>query len=658
MNKDRWTRRPSHRWPACLLGLAILLLGTSSLAASPDTQRDLFVKAEQALERGRNAEFARLREQLSEYPLLPYLELQYLQKRLARARNSEVEAFLKKYRGEPVADILRRQWLDHLAKQRRWKSYLAFYTPQSNIRRRCNHLQALIETGKKTAAWPLVQKVWLFGGSRPSACDPVFKAWEAAGRRTDSLTWQRIALAMDKGKWRLARYLGRKLGRSDQAWVRRWIRLYTDPKTALRARDFKQPHPYRETMLAHAVRRLARFDGMGALKLWKVVEKRYPFPADQRAATTRRIAIALERNNAEEAYAFINSITPDRDDRRLRIACFRAALLPQDWQTVLDRLKEWPDAERETDRWQYWFARALTHTGQTHRAQLFFRKAAENRSYYGFLAADQINAPYHLLHRKTPEDLFTRVRLERLSGVKRALELHALGRNVMARHEWYYVTRGLDKPELRAAAVIAKENGWLDQAIFTLAKTGYWDDLKLRFPLKYRKLVSNEAKSNTLDMAWIYAVIRQESAFMHDARSQVGAMGLMQLMPATARTVARKALKRKPPARREIIQPALNIALGSAYLRQLKSELDNNPVLATAAYNAGPYRVNKWLPENSLSADIWVELAPFNETRRYLRRVLSYMVIYDKRLGREPIRLKERMKPIIALQKHTHLAGT
>ena len=228
----------------------------------------------------------------------------------------------------------------------------------------------------------------------------------------------------------------------------------------------------------------------------------------------------------------------------------------------------------------------------------------------------------------------------------------------MARREWYYATRALDKGELRAAALIARENGWLDQAIFTLAKTGYWDDLKLRFPLKYRELVSSEAESNALDMAWIYAVIRQESAFMHDARSQVGAMGLMQLMPSTARTVARKVLKRKSPAKREIISPALNIALGSAYLKQLKQQLGDNPVLATAAYNAGPHRVNKWLPAGSLSADIWVELVPFKETRRYLRRVLSYMVIYDKRLGREPRRLKERMKPVVSMQKDSRIAGT
>lgn len=659
MKKERWTRTPLQRWSACLLGMAFLIVsGTTPAVPEAPSQHDLFLKAEQALKKGQSKQFSELKGQLGEYPLLPYLELQALQKRLSKARNTEVKTFLSNYKGEPVADILRRQWLDQLAKKKRWTSYLAFYTPQSNIRRKCNHLQALIKTGKTQEAWPLVEKIWLHGHSRPSACDPVFKAWETAGRHTDKLTWQRIQLAMEADKWRLARYLGRKLTDTDRVWLKRWIRIHRDPKSILKSSDFRQPHPYREAMLAHAVRRLARFDGMSALDLWEHVDKRYPFTTPQRAKVERRITIALERDESDRAYSFINSITPAGDDLRAHVACFKAALLREDWSRVIQRLKEWPKEEQETDRWQYWYAKALAGTGEALKAQVLYKKAAKNRSYYGFLAADQIDAPYHLLHKKTPEDLFTRIRLERLPGVKRALELHALQRNEMARREWYYVTRDLKKPELRAAALVAEENGWLDQAIFTLAKTGYWDDLKLRFPLKYRDLVADEAKSNALDMSWIYAVIRQESAFMYDARSHVGAMGLMQLMPRTARNVARQVLKRKSPARREILQPSMNIELGSAYLRQLKQQLDDNPVLATAAYNAGPHRVAKWLPSGNISADVWVELVPFTETRRYLRRVLSYMVIYDKRLGREPKRLSERMKPVIALQKNGRIAGT
>ena len=133
---------------------------------------------------------------------------------------------------------------------------------------------------------------------------------------------------------------------------------------------------------------------------------------------------------------------------------------------------------------------------------------------------------------------------------------------------------------------------------------------------------------------------------MSHARSHAGAMGLMQLMPATARSVARQMLKRKPPRRHELYEPDTNIALGSAYLKQMKGELGDSSVLATAAYNAGPHRVTRWLPDRTLPADIWIELVPFKETRGYLRRVLAYTVIYEKRMGKNPTRLNERLHPV------------
>jgi soluble lytic murein transglycosylase len=204
----------------------------------------------------------------------------------------------------------------------------------------------------------------------------------------------------------------------------------------------------------------------------------------------------------------------------------------------------------------------------------------------------------------------------------------------------------MDVHQLKAAAKLAMQRGWHDRAIFTLARTGFWDDLELRFPLEHADLVEANARLHGIDIAWIFAVMRQESAFMDNARSHAGAMGLMQLMPATARNVARKVLKRQPPRGSELFEPDTNIALGSAYLKQVKGELGNSAVLATAAYNAGPHRVTRWLPTRTLPADIWIELVPFKETRGYLRRVLAYTVIYEKRMGLQPTRLKDRLHPV------------
>ena len=645
----------SRHLAGLLIGGLLILSGGPALADT-GAQRGLFLDAEEALRKGDKTRYKKLYRQLGTYPLRPYLELAELKSRLARAKHSEVRAFLSRHEGTPVADILRRKWLDRLARKGAWKGYLDFYRPQLSISRQCHRLNALIKTGKHQQAWPGVKQVWLHGKSRPAACDAPFKAWELAGRRTEQLTWQRIELAMEEGQWRLARYLGKKLGNRDNVWLRRWVRIHRNPRNLLRHKDYANTHPYRETMLAHGVRRMAGLDGGAALDLWEQIESRYPFEEQQRHQVERRMALALERSPEERAYRLIKGLQPAADDDRLYTARLRAALLRGDWAQLLQDIPNWPHSERNSERARYWLARAQEARGQHGPAREAFQQLAKARSYYGFLAADRIGADYHLLHAETPVSPAERHAMQQKPGIRRAFELHALERDTEARREWRYATRDATHKPLKAAATLAEEAGWHDQAIFTLARTEYWDDLELRFPLRYQALIEQQAKQHQLDIAWIFAVIRQESAFMRDARSHAGAMGLMQLMPATARRVAKGHLgKRKAPRNKALLKPGTNIELGSAYLKHLLDRLEGSPVLATAAYNAGPRRVDKWLPERDLEADVWIDLVPFNETRRYLRSVLSYMVIYDKRLGREPKRLKERMAPIAAAA--SQLAG-
>jgi soluble lytic murein transglycosylase len=617
-------------------------------AAALDEQRARFLEAEQALARGDQARLERLSARLRDYPLLPYLEYQALLKRLGQAGNREVEDFLEAHQDTPLSGRLRAQWLRRLARGQRWPEYLAFYAPTSSIALQCYQLHALIETGKTDQALPKVADIWLYGKSRPRACDPVFAAWTAAGYRTNDMIWQRIEKAMTLGESGLARYLARPLTRDDQLWVERWIGLYSKPSKAGDTKAFSKPHPYREAMLAQAVRRLARWNGLKAVVLWQRIEPRYPFTADQTRSVEHYIVRNLARTPGDAAYAFVRGVEVDDSNGDLKVheARIHSALLREDWNQVAEWIAVLPQEERDTDRWTYWLARALEGEGDTVAARALYQKAARERSYYGFLAADQIGGDYQLSHSETPAAAGLVNQIADIAAVRRAAELFTLKRWIDARREWRWATAEMGANELKAAAKLAEQRGWHDQAIFTLAKTGYWDDLELRFPMAYAELVEANAKLHDIDIAWIFAVMRQESAFMDDARSHAGAMGLMQLMPATARSVARKVLKRKPPRRKELFEPDTNIALGSAYLKQMKGELGDSAVLATAAYNAGPHRVTRWLPKQTLPADVWIELVPFHETRGYLRRVLAYTVIYEKRMGLTPTRLRDRLHPV------------
>jgi soluble lytic murein transglycosylase len=274
-----------------------------------------------------------------------------------------------------------------------------------------------------------------------------------------------------------------------------------------------------------------------------------------------------------------------------------------------------------------------------------WRQLAKERSYHGFMAADRLQSEYQIGHVALTVNRSKIKWLSELPGIKRARELYLLERIQEARREWVHVVRELDGEKLKAAAQLAHNWGWHERTIFTLAQGKQWDDMELRFPLEHRREVEAMARQQQLDSAWVFAVIRQESAFMRDALSPVGAQGLMQLMPKTARAEARK-LGLRAPRGKAVLQPELNIKLGSAHLRRAMDELAQNQVLATAAYNAGVHRVHAWMPDEAMEADLWIAMVPFKETRTYLQRVLAYSIIYQQRLGLEQQRLATIMTPI------------
>ena len=339
---------------------------------------------------------------------------------------------------------------------------------------------------------------------------------------------------------------------------------------------------------------------------------------------------------------------PASDDVRLLEARILVALREDDWATAWLWLQSLPEQQYSSLRWEYWRARTLQVLGFQDIAEGLYATLAQERSYYGFLAADRLGHDYHLDHIPLKIESSEQESLvAELPGLQRARELYALDRLGTARREWQSVIKNLKPDQIQVAAKLAQGWGWHDRAIFSLARTGYWDDLELRFPLKFRPQVESQASDRQLESAWVFAIMRQESAFVMDARSPVGALGLMQLMPKTAHQVARR-LKHRKFRSRELLKPETNIRLGAAYLRQVFDKLQQHPVLATAAYNAGPHRVKGWLPLQAMSADIWVDSVPFKETRTYLRRVLAYTVIYEQRLGLEPTRLEARMPTIAA----------
>ena len=307
-----------------------------------------------------------------------------------------------------------------------------------------------------------------------------------------------------------------------------------------------------------------------------------------------------------------------------------------------------PDEERARERWRYWRTRALEAAGRSREARTEFEWLAQRRDYYGFLAADRLETAYRFNHRQLAVADETVDRVAAMPAMRRALEFFELERRVDARREWHTLIQGLGEEELKAASWIARCRSWHGRAILTIARTPERDDLELRFPVAYRGIVDSASSRRSLSPATVYAFIRQESAFMPDARSPAGALGLMQILPRTGRTLMRTA-GRKWRGRKQLLVPDINVDLGTRYVQSLLSKTDGHFVLAAASYNAGPHRVRSWLPENGdVDAAAWIDNIPFTETRRYVRRLLAYGAIYEHRLGRRSTRLNERMPPVPA----------
>ena len=639
-------------------GLVVLaLVGLASLtrpaagATCPDdvsdaASRSAFIAAERSLPRSRGA-WERLRSELGGYPLLPYLELARLRADLPKAGAPGIEAFLQRYDGEPVTFRLQRRWLRQLAARREWRKFVEWYPGGDSVDLRCHHARALLETGDEAAALSAAGSLWMSGRSRPKACDPVFAVWLESNRFSPSLAWERFGLAMGRGSVRLARYLERFLDPADRRLAATWRAVHKDPPRVGTIRLGGEPSKV-EAVLVHGLERLARRDPAAAVEALAEVEARTGLSAAAYAGVARRIGLSFAADHEPQAIDWLWRVDAAHADNlvlRWRIA---AAVLHSRWSKALEGIASLPAEERSRERWRYWRARALEVAGRGEEASADYESLALERDYYGFLAADRAGMEYRFNHHpiEVPADVADRVAA--MPALRRALELLALGRRVDARREWHALVSKLDEDELKAASWIAGCRDWHGRAILTIARTPERDDLELRFPVVYRAVVESASERRGLSPATVYALIRQESAFVADARSSAGALGLMQIMPRTGRTLMKR-IGRKWRNRNQLLAPALNVELGTHYIRSLLSRTGGHHALATASYNAGPHRVRKWLPSvGEVEAAVWIDNIPFTETRRYVRRVFAYRAIYEHRLGLRPIRLTERLPPVPA----------
>jgi len=632
------------------VALSLLLSATNPAIAknsSADTGRQDFLQALDDLSRNDFDAAKRIQIALEDHPLAPYIEYMALRRKLKQGRSvdSQLTDFLSRHGDLASAKILRRTWIASLGKRRQWQRLLDAWDNSEYPGQRCLWVRARIAVAPDTTTVDDALALWRVGHSQPKDCDPVFKWLEKQSLLDTEERWERINLALASSNISLARFVARELPPADRQNFERWEQMHRQPEKGLRQALVTQEN-WHEPQIMHGMKRLIRNDPGLAADLLDPIKQYFAFDADQRQSMDRSIALRSAWQRRPDGLSRLLSLTVEKDDEIVRTWTLRSALHNRDWATALKSSETLAANEPEKAEWRYWQARALEATGDQKAAKKLYVALSRERDYYGYLAADRLELGYALNNEPLRVNQTLRALLLASPAIQRARELWFVNQETMALREWLVGTNDLPKDELIQAALLAYEWNWRFAAARSLGKAGEFSDLARRYPTPWLEHVEQRARDFAVDESWIYGVLRSESLYRENARSHAGAMGLMQLMPRTGRGVAKRQQLRLRSTQ-DLLQPEINIRLGSAYLREMLSRFDENQVLATAAYNAGPTAIAKYLPsEMAQDADIWVDTLPIQETRKYVKRVLASTVVFDWRLRGEVLRLASRMPPI------------
>lgn len=592
-------------------------------------QRKQYEQAKQALKADDHERYQQLRAQLADYPLAAYLDYQKISSRLADVSVDEIDVFLSEHKDSYLEQRLRRQYLGTLASQARWQDYLYFHREANGTASQCLWLFARLESGD-TTAMDEIGPIWQVGKSQPKACDPLFKKWIASDGLRDHHAWARFYDAMSKGKRGLANYSARFLSKDFDHYIDLVRQLDARPHLIRNSKTYSTHSPEMQQVIVFGIEKYARYAPVEALEAWNRYEAKHIFSDELSTRAKSALARRLISKDRLDLVKLMLERSPGLRRPEVVERMIRSSLKEQRWQDVLFGIQQLPSKDQHSDRWRYWTARAELELGLGDK-QAEFASLSEQRSYYGFLSADRLDIEYSLVNQSTdlPQSVLDQVAA--IPALRRARELRSMAYMDEAYAEWMFGIRELSARELTAAAILADSWGWHDRAIQAMIVGEQWNQLNIRFPLAYRDAVQKAANETRLPAQLIYAVARQESAMWEEARSSAGAVGLMQLMPATARQTAKK----KGIKTEQLTNAEHNLRLGSHYLEELLERFSGNRILATAAYNAGPHRVKRWIsPEgNALPFDVWIETIPFSETRGYVQNVLTFSVIYSYRMG-------------------------
>ncbi len=612
-------------------------------AAQSDAQREqdeLFAQLREAARVNNADKAAELAARLPDYVIPSYVDYYRLKPRLRDATNQDVLDFLKRWDGSAIADRMRNDWLLELGRKRDWASFdreLPLFVKNDDYQVKCYALLSRAMKGQNVAAAArvLLDNPPLYG----EACAALVAQLAQSGQFSRADLLAQLRLAGEQHATGPSRRTALLLDGSDT----RAAQAVDLPAVAL-ARGIGNTRVEHEIYLV-ALGRMARTSvKLAAVALNKNAPK---LSAEERAIGWANVALGASMKLDPDAYGYWQRaagapLSEFQAEWKTRIALRRG-----DWKMVRATIEAMPAEQQAQSAWTYWLGRALLAQGRREDAQALFRRIGDQNSFYGQLAMEEMGMQVTIPPAATPPTPAETAQVAANPGFRRALKFFAMRMRFEGTREWNWTLNGFTERQLLAAAEYARQNAILDRMVNTSERTRTEFDYTQRFPAPHDDILHPAAQGLGLDHAWVYGLIRQESRFVSDARSGVGASGLMQVMPSTGKWVAEK-IGLTDYAHDMLHDIRTNITLGTNYLSMVLGNAEGSQVLATAAYNAGPSRARTWrgLLDAPMEGAIFVETIPFEETRTYVRNVMSnatnYAALFDKR----PQSLKARLGTI------------
>ncbi|HJV81627.1 lytic transglycosylase domain-containing protein [Noviherbaspirillum sp.] len=598
---------------------------------------DVFAALREASRNGDTARAQELASRLGNYAIPSYVDYFRLRPRINSASEQEIRDFLNRYEGSAIADRLRNDWLLELGRARNWTLFDEQY-PQfmvnDDTQVKCYALLSKAEKGQNVAdeARALLVAPQNYG----EACASLISTLVQTNQFTADDFWAQVRLVAESGFGGTIRRIAPAMDINEKILMQA-----LDKPDAVLARGPGSGRVNHEVFIV-ALGRSARNNPEHAVKALVSASER--LSERELAQSWAQIALPTSVKLAPDAVVYWHRTAGaplSLDGYQWKA---RTALRAGEWKLVKATIESMPASLRKDPAWIYWLGRAQLAEGNKDEAQQLFRSITDQTNFYGQLALEELDQKIAIPPRAQPVTAEEIAPMANNEGFRRALKFFDMNMRFEGYREWNWELRKMNERQHLAAAEFARQKNVLDRMVNTSDRTRSEFDFTQRFPSPFRDVMLSATQRLGLDMAWVYGLIRQESRFILNAKSQVGASGLMQIMPATARFVARK-IGMSDYAHGQVTDINTNIVLGTNYLNMVLHDLDDSQPLATAAYNAGPGRSRAWrstLPR-AVEGAIFAESIPFNETRDYVKKVLSNATYYAALFESKPQSLKARL---------------